>query len=507
VPAGPARLPVPAGWRLVADRSLVVGDGGHCLIGGQPARLVRLRDPGARAVGRWLAGGPVGPGEGERLLARRLLDAGLAHPVVSGAADPPAGLLDLIVPVRDQPAELARLLERLGARHPVVVVDDASVDPDAIASVAAASGARLVRSEVRLGPAGARNLAAASTAADLVAFVDADCVPDAGWLALLCAHLGDPAVAAAGARVLGGRHDAGRSPGLVGAGRRVPMLPGAALVVRRTAFGAGFDPGLATGEDVDLVWRLVEAGWTVRYEPEATVEHLPARRRPVEARRAVAYGRAEAALARRHPGSVGALRVSPWALLPWVALVVGQSLVAASLAGVGAGLLRRRLGAGHSGDARLALAMTSGGLLRAGRDLGQAVGSAWLPAVAVVALPRPRLAARLGSLWVASAALRALGQPDGASPPVTGPAAESSEASGPPVRSDGSSAPPPGSAAPPVRADGGAGAPRRASRGTARVFGVVARILLDDAALCTGRWAGCWHDGILDPLRPRLVRS
>ena len=35
---------------------------------------------------------------------------------------------------------------------------------------------------------------------------------------------------------------------------------------RSTAVG-GFDPDLRVGEDVDLVWRLVDAGWRVRYEP------------------------------------------------------------------------------------------------------------------------------------------------------------------------------------------------------------------------------------------------
>ena len=63
-------------------------------------------------------------------------------------------------------------------------------------------------------------------------------------------------------------------PGLVRPLSRIPYVPSAALVVRRAALPDElFDPALRGGEDVDLVWRLVQAGWDVRYEPAATVGH------------------------------------------------------------------------------------------------------------------------------------------------------------------------------------------------------------------------------------------
>ena len=52
---------------------------------------------------------------------------------------------------------------------------------------------------------------------------------------------------------------------------RVAYVPTAALLVRRAALGDGFDESLRNGEDVDLVWRLIEAGWRVRYEPAVQV--------------------------------------------------------------------------------------------------------------------------------------------------------------------------------------------------------------------------------------------
>ena len=50
-------------------------------------------------------------------------------------------------------------------------------------------------------------------------------------------------------------------------------MPGAAIVVRTAAFDAvgGFDEQMRFGEDVDLVWRLDDAGWVCRYEPASTV--------------------------------------------------------------------------------------------------------------------------------------------------------------------------------------------------------------------------------------------
>lgn len=59
--------------------------------------------------------------------------------------------------------------------------------------------------------------------------------------------------------------------------RGVPWAVGAFLLLRREAFDAagGFDPQQwMYAEDVDLGWRLREAGWRTVYEPEARVRHF-----------------------------------------------------------------------------------------------------------------------------------------------------------------------------------------------------------------------------------------
>jgi N-acetylglucosaminyl-diphospho-decaprenol L-rhamnosyltransferase len=58
--------------------------------------------------------------------------------------------------------------------------------------------------------------------------------------------------------------------------RRIPWAVGALLLVRRSAWEdvGGFDPGYwMSAEDLDLGWRMREAGWATRYEPGAVVRH------------------------------------------------------------------------------------------------------------------------------------------------------------------------------------------------------------------------------------------
>ena len=59
--------------------------------------------------------------------------------------------------------------------------------------------------------------------------------------------------------------------------RRVPWAEGAFLLVRRSAWDeiGGFDPEQwMSAEDLDLGWRMQEAGWATRYEPAAAMDHV-----------------------------------------------------------------------------------------------------------------------------------------------------------------------------------------------------------------------------------------
>ena len=71
--------------------------------------------------------------------------------------------------------------------------------------------------------------------------------------------------------------DLGDEPARIVPGTRVSYVPAAAIVCRTEAIRSisGFDENLRTGEDVDLVWRLIAAGYRCRYEPGSVVNHQP----------------------------------------------------------------------------------------------------------------------------------------------------------------------------------------------------------------------------------------
>jgi mycofactocin system glycosyltransferase len=346
-------LPAGFGIALAADTRFV---GSDVVFGGSPLRLLRLNPAGQRAL-RQLRGGTVGSADSGRL-ARRLTDAGLAHPRPPLATQPADATV--VIPVRDRAAELDRCLDALGPTYPVLVVDDGSADPAAVARVCERHGARLLRRSVSGGPGPARNDGLAPVATRLIAFLDSDCVGGSDWITRLAAHFSDPVVAAVAPRVrpLTGHHAVGRylearAPLDMGGGEarvapltRLSYVPTAALLVRRealAALGQGFDPGLRYGEDVDLIWRLMAGGWRVRYDPAVEVGHVEPDGWPAVLARRFRYGTSAAPLARRHPGQVPPLLLPAWPTATVAALLGRRPLVGLAAFGAGSWQLVGRL--------------------------------------------------------------------------------------------------------------------------------------------------------------------
>src|SRR3712207_2629274 len=94
----------------------------------------------------------------------------------------------VIIPARNAERVLPRTLAALGDVPELIVVDNGSTD--ATAATALALGAKVVH-EATPSRAGARNAGARTTTADKLAFVDADCVPQPGWLAAMDRALDD----------------------------------------------------------------------------------------------------------------------------------------------------------------------------------------------------------------------------------------------------------------------------------------------------------------------------
>lgn len=410
---------LPAAWRLEADPGLRRRARSRVLLGGTPFRVWRLDPRGAAAADRLLGGEPVGSDPAGQGLARRLLDAGMAHPRPTSATRRPAEVT-VVVPFLGPADELADTLDALAASGhdgPVLVVDDGTprAGAAAVAEVAHRSGAQLVRHDDNRGPAAARNTGWRRAGTEVVAFLDAGCRPGPGWLPVLLAHLDDPQVAAVAPRITATRSsslppvlaayeqarpslDRGSAAGAVRPRGRVPFVPTAALVVRVADLAAagGFDEDLRFGEDVDLVWRLVGRGRTVRYEPETTVAHVPRPDARSWLRQRYDYGGSAAALVDRHDDAVGPLGTSARVAAAWalgIGVGLGPALVcAAATTSALAGRLPE-----VPGRRAEALRLSVRGHGYAGLALVDALRRPWWPLLAAASVPSRR-ARRLAAL-------------------------------------------------------------------------------------------------------------
>jgi len=345
--------PLPVGYRVVFDAA-TRPIGPDAWLGGSPCRILRLTKAG-RAGWAELETGAVMTSRGGSV-ARAFTDAGLMHPVPP--SDAMAATVTVVIPTRDRADLLNNCLAALGTSSPVIVVDDASDDPGRIVEVARRHGAMVLRRDVNGGPAVARNEAFARVTTDLVAFLDSDCEPTPDWLDRLVPHFADPLIAAVAPRVAPiashsalGRYaraksplDLGREPGLVRAMTRVSYVPTAALIVRCSALrdvardGQIFDRALRYGEDVDLIWRLNDAGWRVRYQPEVVVRHREPTKVSALLTRRFHYGTSAAPLSGRHPDSLAPAVLAPMAPVMMARAMHKQGLPARAAAAQSASL-------------------------------------------------------------------------------------------------------------------------------------------------------------------------
>ena len=143
------------GSGLDLDPSVRTFGEGTVLVGGHPGRLIVLSRLGAGALRAWLGGDR--PSTATRRLGRRLVVAGMAHPVAPEPDRAEVRDVTVVVPARDRTGSLDRCLGSLGPGVPTVVVDDGSEHPEALAEVCARHGATLIRRAVNGGPGAARN--------------------------------------------------------------------------------------------------------------------------------------------------------------------------------------------------------------------------------------------------------------------------------------------------------------------------------------------------------------
>jgi glycosyltransferase involved in cell wall biosynthesis len=285
---------------------------------------------------------------------------------------PPGGPLRVTVAVctRDRAQVLARALDSIGdqTRPPdeVLVVDNAPSD-DATRTLLERRypDVRYVREPVA-GLDFARNRALAASDGDVVAFIDDDAVADRGWVAALeGAFRAGERVGACSGRIEalsletegqrlfeanGGLFAGGSSTRRLPTdprrslwGRLVPTIAWAAgagsgcnLSVRRDLAMSmgGFDEALDLGSalpgggDNDMLWRVMEAGAEVVYEPAAIVRHEHRRELGGVEDQILGHQRALVALTTKAVSGTGGLRRIPVLLfLGWRLVKPGVRLV------------------------------------------------------------------------------------------------------------------------------------------------------------------------------------
>lgn len=197
----------------------------------------------------------------------------------------------VIVPARDAAAHLPAALAGLAAQrrppHEVIVVDDGS--RDATAQIAAAHEAvGAVVAGAGEGPGAARNAGAARASGDVLAFTDADCVAQPGWLEHALEAFERGAELVQGAVVPDPAARRGPWDRTISVTAAHGLFETANLLVRRDLFErlGGFERWLSPrrgkelGEDVWLGWRATRAGARVEFCAAAVVHHAVIPRGP-----------------------------------------------------------------------------------------------------------------------------------------------------------------------------------------------------------------------------------
>ena len=208
--------------------------------------------------------------------------------------------------------------------YEVIVVNDGSKDRT-LAISESYPYCRIISQENK-GLSVARNVGAEAATGEIVAYTDSDCVADPDWLDYLVAKMERGVAAACGGPNFPPPEDS-LVPAAVAVSPGGPThvllddevaehIAGCNMAFRRDVLLGlgGFDPIFrAAGDDVDICWRLQDAGYAIGFCAAATVWHF--RRNTVEAYigQQRGYGKAEALVYAKHPGRFNRLGQAMWA--------------------------------------------------------------------------------------------------------------------------------------------------------------------------------------------------
>jgi glycosyltransferase involved in cell wall biosynthesis len=212
---------------------------------------------------------------------------------------------------RTLPACLQGLRELEYPNFEVLVVNDGSTD--STPEIVKRFGFRLISTDNR-GLATARNIGLEEATGEIVAYLDDDARPDPHWLHYLALSFKDGRFAGVGGPNLPPA-ESGAIASCVADAPGGPIhvlvsdieaehIPGCNMAFRKSALVevGGFDPQFrVAGDDVDICWRLRDAGLELGFSPAAFVWHQPRTSIGAYWRQQRGYGRAEGLLERKWP--------------------------------------------------------------------------------------------------------------------------------------------------------------------------------------------------------------
>ncbi len=238
-------------------------------------------------------------------------------------------------------------------------------------------------------------------------------------LARLQVHFDDPLEGAVAPRIRGAHGpsrrdrfeerfsplDVGDRSALVIPNSMVPFVPSACLLIRRNCFGDGFDETLRYGEDVDLVWRLHDRGWLVRYVADVAVTHRARDSWRGWWGQRIRYGQSSSELAQHHGTRLAPFRADTWTLFTWLSVLVGKPMVGLRIIDAARDQLRERLLPTTDNADKVTTELVGRGMVRAGPLMARAAVRTFGVVIVLCAL-HPKLRRRALTLFIVGTAYR-----------------------------------------------------------------------------------------------------
>jgi GT2 family glycosyltransferase len=172
---------------------------------------------------------------------------------------------------------------------------------------------RMIELKENGGLSHARNVGAAASQSEIIAYTDDDCEPDNDWLYYIAKAFDSDRVGAVGGPNITPVDDSfmakctSQAPGapthVLIDDRKADHVPGCNLAIRKYVMDAigGFDEIFRiAGDDVDIEWRIQKAGYIVRFTPAAYVFHHRRDKIKTYIKQQYNYGISEAFVRHRH---------------------------------------------------------------------------------------------------------------------------------------------------------------------------------------------------------------